>query len=131
MNRIWGWRRAALEVAVIDAAVIVVCAVLAALLGAFHREGIGLLVLVAGAGLCLFAGIAAAGIPFLAPGSGMGGFGGLPTTNYERTLLVELQMQQAMANDAVADDLRKRRRGNLPLVAVGLSLIGLAFLIAG
>jgi hypothetical protein len=83
MNRILGMRRAALEVSVIDGVVIAACAALATLLGAFHREGIGLLVLVAGGGVCLFAGIAAAGIPFLGPGSGMGGFGGLPTTNYE------------------------------------------------
>jgi energy-converting hydrogenase Eha subunit E len=40
-------------------------------------------------------------------------------------------MQQAMAGDTVADDVRRRRRGNLALVAVGLSLIVLAFFIAG
>ena len=119
--------RAGLEVAVVDAAVIAACMGLAALFGTFDRADVGLLVLVAGGLFALVAGATAGGVHYY--GHSLGSQ--TQATAYEGAMIAELEMQQQLSSEAVTEDARKRHRGSLPLVAIGVSLIALAFFISG
>ncbi len=127
MSRLSKVLRGTLEVAIVDAAIIAACIGLAAVFGTFDRAAVGLLVLVAGGLFALVAGAAAGGVHYY--GHSLGSQ--MPATNYERTMIAELEIQQQLSSEAVAEDARKRHRGSLPLVAIGVSLIVLAFFISG
>ncbi len=119
--------RGTLEVAVVDAAVIAVCAGLAALLGEFQRSAIGVLVLWAG-GLALLLGAVSAGAFQLFNSANAAA---LSPMNYANTMHAEMLLREEMRSPAVAADARRRRRFGLRVVLIGLSLVVLAIVIGG
>ena len=125
-----GWatrlRRAAVEVAICDAVVIAGCAVLAALMGEFHRPAVGLLVLGAGGLALLFGAVSAGALPMFTATHA----GSPSEMNYSNVLHAELLLQQEARDPAIAADVRHRRRIAVRLGVVGLSLVVLAFVIA-
>ena len=96
-------------------------------MGEFNRNAVGILVLIVGGCALLFGAVAAGAVPmFLGQG-----VSSMSAMNYSNVLHAELQLQEELRSPAVAADARRRRRSGLPVALIGLSLVVLAFFIAG